>query len=118
MLLMPPGRPSHLVDQLSGPLVATLLLMSPGRPSHRGSEESGAELHPLPPALQEEGSIQDLWGEEGYPHDGDGTPPGCDGGAEYLSTGRSAQDRDSPRLAAERECHHPRLHEDGRGSGQ
>jgi hypothetical protein len=39
--------------------------------------------------VQEEGSIQGLWGEEGYSQDGDGTPPGCDGGAEHSSTSRS-----------------------------
>jgi hypothetical protein len=27
--------------------------------------------------------------KKGYPQDGDGTPPGCDGGAEHSSTGRS-----------------------------
>jgi hypothetical protein len=31
-----------------------------------------------------------LWGEEGYSQDGDGTPLGCDGGAEHSSTARSA----------------------------
>jgi hypothetical protein len=38
----------------------------------------------------EEGSIHGLWGEEGNLQDGDGAPPGCDGGAEHSSTGRSA----------------------------
>jgi hypothetical protein len=56
--------------------------------------------------------------KKGYPQDGDGTPPGCDGGAEHSSTSRSVQDQDSPHPAAERRCHHPRLHEDGRGPGQ
>jgi hypothetical protein len=41
---------------------------------------------------QEEGSIQGLWGEEGCPQDGDGAPPGCDGGAEHPFTGRPARD--------------------------
>jgi hypothetical protein len=67
-----------------------------------------AELHPLPPALQEEGSIQGLWGKEGYPLQED----------EHSSTGRSARDRDSPHLAVEHKRHHPRLHEDGTGLGQ
>jgi hypothetical protein len=39
--------------------------------------------------------MKGLWGEEGYPQDGDGTPPRSDGGAEHSSTGRSARDRDS-----------------------
>jgi hypothetical protein len=81
-------------------------------------QESVVELRPLPPALQEEGSIQGLWGEEGYPLDGDSAPPGCDGGAEHSSIGRSARDRDSPHPAAECGRHHPRLYRDGRGSGQ
>jgi hypothetical protein len=81
-------------------------------------QESVAELHPLPPALQKEGSIQGLWGKEGYPQDGDGAPPGRNGGAEHSSTGRSVRDRDSPHPSAERGRHHPRLHNDGRGSGQ
>jgi hypothetical protein len=51
-----------------------------------------AELHPLPPTLQEEGSIQALWCEEGCSQDGDGAPPGCDGGAEHLFASRPAQD--------------------------
>jgi hypothetical protein len=45
-------------DQLSGPLTAMLLLMPPGRPSHHGSIATSA--------LQEEGTIQGLWDEEGY----------------------------------------------------
>jgi hypothetical protein len=52
-------------------------------------QELITKLCPLPPALQGEGSIQGLWGEEGYPQDGDGTPPGCDGGAEHSSTSYS-----------------------------
>jgi hypothetical protein len=57
---------------------------------HPQRQELIAELCPLPPALQEERSIQGLRGEKGYPQDGDGTPPGCDGGAEHSSTGRLA----------------------------
>jgi hypothetical protein len=81
-------------------------------------QASVVELCPLPPSLQEEGSIQGLRGEEEYPQDGDGTPPGCDGRAEHSSTSRSARDRDSLHPALERRRHHPRLHEDGRGSDQ
>jgi hypothetical protein len=81
-------------------------------------QELIAELGPQPPALQEEGSIQGLRGEKGYPQDGDGTPPGCGGGAENSSTDRSAQDRDSSHSAVKSGCHHLMLHEDGRGSGQ
>jgi hypothetical protein len=55
-------------------------------------QEPTAELGPLPPTLQEEGSIQGLRGEEGYPSNGDGTPPGCGGGAEHSSADRSAKD--------------------------
>jgi hypothetical protein len=55
-------------------------------------QESAAELDPLPPTLSEEGSIQGLLGEKGYPPDGDGTPPGCGGGAEHSSANRSARD--------------------------
>jgi hypothetical protein len=50
--------------------------------------------------------------------DGDGTPPGRDGGAEHLSAGCSARDRVSLHLVAELRRHHPRVPEDGRGSGQ
>jgi hypothetical protein len=53
-------------------------------------QESVVELHAPPTALWEEGSIQVLRGEEGYSQNGDGTPLGCDGGAEHSSTGRSA----------------------------
>jgi hypothetical protein len=53
-------------------------------------QELVAELGPLPPTLQEERSIQGLRGEKGYPQDGDGTPPGCDGGAEHSSADRLA----------------------------
>jgi hypothetical protein len=56
-------------------------------------------------------------GEKGYPQDGDGTPPGCGSGAEHSSADRSARDRDSSHSAAKSGRHHPRLHEDGRGSG-
>jgi hypothetical protein len=56
--------------------------------------------------------------KNGYPQDGDGTPPECDSGAEHSSTSRSARDRDSPHPAVKRRRHHPRLHEDGRGLGQ
>jgi hypothetical protein len=81
-------------------------------------QEPTAELGPLPPTLQEEGSIQGLRGKKGHSPDGDGTPPGCGGGAEHSSTDRSARDRDSSHSAVKRRCHHPRLQEDGRGSGQ
>jgi hypothetical protein len=57
-------------------------------------------------------------GEEGYPQDGYGAPPGCDSGAEHSSTGRSVRDRDSLHPVAERGRHHPRLHEEGIGLGQ
>jgi hypothetical protein len=53
-------------------------------------QEPAAELSPLPPTLQEEGLIQGLRGEKGYPLNGDGTPPGCGGGAEHSSVDRSA----------------------------
>jgi hypothetical protein len=81
-------------------------------------QEPVVELGSLPPALQEERSIQGIRGEKGYPEDEDGTPLGCDGGAEHSSTGRSVRDRDSLHPVAERRHHHPRLHEDGRRSGQ
>jgi hypothetical protein len=55
-----------------------------------------------------------LTGEKGYPQDGDGTSPGCDGGAEHSSTGCLVRDRDSSHPTAERRRHPPRLHEDGR----
>jgi hypothetical protein len=48
--------------------------------------------NPLPPTLQEEGSIQGLRGEKGYPPDGDGTPPGRGSGAEHSSADCSARD--------------------------
>jgi hypothetical protein len=71
-----------------------LLPMLPGRPSHHGSvaTRAAAELGPLPPTLWEEGSIQGLQGEKGYPPDGDGTPPGRGSGAEHSSADRSARD--------------------------
>jgi hypothetical protein len=81
-------------------------------------QEPAAELGPLPPTLQEEGSIQGLWGEKGYSPDGDGTPPGCGGGAKHSSADRSTRDRDSSHSAVKCRHHHPRLQEDGRGSGQ
>jgi hypothetical protein len=102
---------SRLCGHSDKPMLPPALLLSP-------SATWSANAEPLPPALQEEGSIQGLRGEEGYPQDGDGTPPGCDGGAEHSSTGRSVRDRDSPHLVAECRCHYPRLHEDGRGLGQ
>jgi hypothetical protein len=66
----------------------------------------------------EEGQIQDLWGDEGCPQNRGGTPLGRDGGAEHPSTGRLVRDRVSPHPAARLERHHPRVLEDGRGSGQ
>jgi hypothetical protein len=66
----------------------------------------------------EEGSIQGLRGEKGYPQDGNGTPLGCDGGAEHSSIGRSARDRGSPHPVVEHRCHHLRLHDGGRGPGK
>jgi hypothetical protein len=80
---------------------------------------SGLKLRsPLPPTLQEGGSIQGLWGEEGCPEDRDGTPPRCDGGAEHPFAGCSAQDRDPPHSAVDHTRHHSRLYEDGRWSSQ
>jgi hypothetical protein len=38
--------------------------------------------------------------------------------AKHSSANRPARDRDSSRSATKRRCHHPRLQEDGRGSGQ
>jgi hypothetical protein len=107
-------------DQLSGPLTVMLLLVPPDRPSHHGSVATrvNCRICPLPPALQEERSIKGPRGEKRYPQDGDGTPPGCDSGAEHSSTSRSARDRDSLHPAVKHRRHHPRLHEDGRGSGQ
>jgi hypothetical protein len=55
-------------------------------------QESTVELHPPPPTIQEEGSIQGLWGEEGCPQDGDGAPLGCDIGGDHPFTGRPARD--------------------------
>jgi hypothetical protein len=55
-------------------------------------QEPAAELGPLPPTLPKEGSIQGLRGEKGYSPDGDGTPPGCGGGAEHSLADRSARD--------------------------
>jgi hypothetical protein len=97
-----------------------LLPMPPGRPSHHGSVATRVDCRTrsIPPAIQQERSIQGLRGEKGYPQDGDGTRPGCDSGTEHSSTGRSAQDRDSPHPAVKRRCHHPKLHEDGKRSGQ
>jgi hypothetical protein len=65
-----------------------------------------------------EGQIQGLWGEEGCPQNGYGTPPGCDGGAEHPPVGRSARDRVSLHPAVKLGSHHPRVPEDGRGLGQ
>jgi hypothetical protein len=65
-----------------------------------------------------EGKIQGLWGEEGCPQNGYGTPPGHDGGAEHPPAGCLVRDRVSPYLAVELERHHPRVLEDGRGLGQ
>jgi hypothetical protein len=65
-----------------------------------------------------EGQIQGLWGEEGCPQNGYSIPPGRDGEAEHLPTGRLARDRVSPHPAEELKRHHPRVPEDGRGPGQ
>jgi hypothetical protein len=78
----------------------------------------GAELHPLPPTSVKEGQIQGLWGEEGCPQNGYGTPPARDGGAEYPPASHSVRDRVSPHPAAELGCHHPRVPKEGRGPGQ
>jgi hypothetical protein len=55
-------------------------------------QEPAVELGPLPPTLQEEGSIQGLRAEKGYPPNGDGTPPGCGGRTEHSSADHSVQD--------------------------
>jgi hypothetical protein len=57
-------------------------------------------------------------GDKGCPHNGYGTLPGCDGGAEHPSTGHLVRDRVSPHPAVFLGCHHPRVPEDGRGPGQ
>jgi hypothetical protein len=71
-----------------------------------------------PPTSANVGQIQGLWGEEGCPQNGYGTPPGRDGGAEHPPAGRSVRDRVSSHPAVELGCHHPRVSEDGRGPGQ
>jgi hypothetical protein len=98
----------------------TLWLTPPSRPSPRGSIAKRVDCStPSTISCPIGRRINSRpMGEEGYPQDGDGAPPRCDGGAKHSSNGCSARDRDSPHPAAEREHHHPRLHEDGRGSGQ
>jgi hypothetical protein len=65
-----------------------------------------------------EGQIQGIWGEEGCPQNGYGTPPGRDGGAEHPPAGHSVRDRVSPYPDAKLRRHHPRVPEDGRGPDQ
>jgi hypothetical protein len=65
-----------------------------------------------------DGQIQGLWGDEGCPQNGYGTPPGRDGGVENPSVGRSMRDRVSPHPATELGHHHLRVPGDGRGPGQ
>jgi hypothetical protein len=63
-----------------------LLPMLPDRLSHHGSVaiRAGCRTRSITSYLQEEGSIQGTRGEKGYSPNGDGTPPGCGGGAEHL----------------------------------
>jgi hypothetical protein len=82
------------------------------------SPQQAVELRTPPPSPPEEGQVQGLWGEEGCPQNGDGTPPRCENGVEHLLAGCSVRDPDSPHPAAELKCHHPRVPEYGRGSGQ
>jgi hypothetical protein len=97
-----------------------LLLMLPDGPSHRGAvaTRAGCRTRSTTSCPTGRKTNSRPTGKKGYPQDGDGTPPGCDGGAEHSSTGRSTRDQDSLNPAAERRRHHPRLHEDGRGSDQ
>jgi hypothetical protein len=42
--------------------------------------------------LLEEGQVQGIWGEERCPQDGDGAPPGRDGGVEHPLTNCTVRD--------------------------
>jgi hypothetical protein len=97
-----------------------LWLMPPGRPSLLGAVATRVNCITLYTASCLSGRRIDSrsLGDEGCPQSRDGTPPGHDGGAEHPSTGRSVRDRVSPHLAARLGCHHLRVPEDGRGSGQ
>jgi hypothetical protein len=57
------------------PLIAMLWLMPPGRPSRRGSVATrvGCRTPSTTSCPTGRRIIQGLWGEEGYPQDGDGT---------------------------------------------
>jgi hypothetical protein len=105
------GSSADTRDQPSGLHAAMLLPMPPDRPSHRGSiaTRAGCRTRSTTSYLPEEGSIQGLRGEKGYSPDGDGTPPGCDGGAKRSSADRSVRDRDSSHPTLKHRCHHPRL---------
>jgi hypothetical protein len=74
--------------------------------------------NPSPPTSVKEGQIQGLWGDEGCPQNGYGTPPGCDDGAKHPSAGRSVRDRVSLHPTVELRHHHPRVPVDGRGPDQ
>jgi hypothetical protein len=62
-------------------------------------EAAGLSIPPYTPT--EEGSVQGLRGEKGYPQDGDGALPGHDPGVECPLTGCSVRDPISPYLVVE-----------------
>jgi hypothetical protein len=86
-----PGSSADTRDQLSGLLTVMLLLMPPGRPSHHGSIATRADCRTRSTTSCPTGRKINSrpTGKKGYPQDGDGTPPGCDGGAEHSSADRS-----------------------------
>jgi hypothetical protein len=69
--------------------------MLPGRPSLLGVVTTRVNWRTPSTAsyLSERKTNSRPLGDEGCPQNGYGTPPGCDGGAEHPSTGRSARDR-------------------------
>jgi hypothetical protein len=64
-----PGSSADIRDQPSGLRAVMLLPMPPGRPSHHGSiaTRAGCRTRSTTSYLPEEGSIQGLRGEKGYP---------------------------------------------------
>jgi hypothetical protein len=89
-----PGFSANTRDQPSGLRAAMLLPMLPGRLSHHGSvaTRAGCRTRSTTSYLTGRRINSSLRGEKGYSLDGDGTPPGCGGGAEHSSAYRSARD--------------------------
>jgi hypothetical protein len=113
------GSSAGTRGQPSEHLSVMLWLMPPGRPSllRAVSTRMNCRTPSTASCLSERRTNSRPLGEERCPQDGDGAPPGRDGGAEHPPAGCSVRDQVSVYPAVELRRHHLRVLEDGRGPG-